>query len=374
MERKPGLETMELDNFFSLYKNKKVLVTGHTGFKGSWLSLWLHHLGAEVIGIALDPKTDRDNYIVSRVSPLVKDYRFDIRNREKLFKVFKDEQPAILFHLAAQPLVLESYQHPLDTFEINTQGTVNILEAVRIHKSIHTAVFITTDKVYENKEWIWPYRENESLGGYDPYSASKGAAELIISAYRNSFFNPYDYKSHGKCIASARAGNVIGGGDWAENRIVPDCIRALEHDQLIEVRSPHAIRPWQHVLEPLGGYLLLAANMIKTPAAFAEAWNFGPDPENIVNVGKLVGTIVNKYGLGSWRDTSDKKSLHEANLLALDINKAKTRLNWFPVLDFNETIQFTIDWYKNYKHQNPQEICLNQIKTYMELWRSRSVV
>jgi CDP-glucose 4,6-dehydratase len=365
---------MEIDQLLSQFRNKKVLITGHTGFKGSWLSIWLNFLGADVIGIALDPKTDRDNYNISGVSKLVKDYRFDIRDRKRLFEVFEIEKPEILFHLAAQPLVLESYQTPLDTFEINAQGTANIMEAVRISKTIHTVVIITTDKVYENKEWIWPYRETESLGGYDPYSASKGAAELIVACYRNSFFNPSDFKTHGKSVASARAGNVIGGGDWAANRIVPDCIRAIEQDKQLEVRSPKSIRPWQHVLEPLGGYLLLAANMIKSPAAYSEAWNFGPDPENIVTVGKLVDTIVHTYGKGSWKDASSNKTLHEANLLALDINKAKSKLKWYPVLDFENTIQYTVDWYKHYHKQNPLDICLNQIKTYMNLWKSKNVI
>ena len=361
-----------MEKYLSVFRGRKILVTGHTGFKGSWLSLWLHHLGAEVVGIALDHKTDRDNFVVSKVSSVLKDYRFDIRDYKKLNKVIHDEQPEIVFHLAAQPLVLESYQTPLDTFEINTQGTANMLEVIRTTESIKTAVFITTDKVYENKEWIWPYREDERLGGYDPYSASKGAAEIIISSYRNSFFKPKDYSKHGKSIASVRAGNVIGGGDWADFRIIPDCIRAIENEQIIEVRSPKAVRPWQHVLEPLGGYLLLASKMIENPQNFAEAWNFGPESENIVNVGKLVEAVLKEYGKGSWKDTSDPDALHEAHLLSLDIHKAKNRLEWQPVLDFKQTIAFAIEWYKDYKNTDPQKICLDQIKRYTELWKSKS--
>lgn len=372
MERKSGLEIMVIEQCLSVFRGKKVLVTGHTGFKGSWLSLWLYKLGANVIGISLNPKTELDNFVLSGVGNLVKDYRLDIRDYQNLKKTIDFENPEIVFHLAAQPLVLESYQTPMETFEVNTQGTANMLEVIRNSSSIKTAVFITTDKVYENREWIWPYREDERLGGYDPYSASKAAAELIISSYRNSFFNPKEYSKHGKTIATARAGNVIGGGDWADYRIVPDCMRAIENGASIEVRSPKSVRPWQHVLEPLGGYLILAAKMIEKPLSYAEAWNFGPEAGNIVNVGKLVDTMLTVYGEGSWKDTSNPTTLHEASLLSLDINKAKRRLNWQPVLDFNQTISFTVDWYKNYKHRDAQQICFEQIEKYTELWKSKS--
>ncbi|MDA3954699.1 MAG: CDP-glucose 4,6-dehydratase [Bacteroidales bacterium] len=360
---------MELIN---IYKGKRVLITGHTGFKGSWLSIWLNQLGANIIGLALDPKSEFDNFNLSNVSSFVKDIRLDIKDKEAIINLFKEEQPEIIFHLAAQALVLESYQFPLETFETNTMGTANILEAIRQTDSVKTAVFITTDKVYENKEWIWPYREDEKLGGYDPYSASKGASELIISSYRNSFFNPKDYHKHGKSIASVRAGNVIGGGDWAENRIIPDCIRALEKDLPVEIRSPKSVRPWQHVLEPLGGYLLLGAKMMTQPTKFAEAWNFGPEAENIITVGKLTDMIINFYEKGTWKDLSDTKVLHEARLLALDINKAKYKLNWKPVLSIDETIEFTINWYKNYKTDNMLKLCQQQIEKYTDLWKSRN--
>jgi CDP-glucose 4,6-dehydratase len=354
------------------YRDKRVLVTGHTGFKGSWLSIWLQYIGAKVIGYSLDPVNSNDNFVLSEMSTRMKDIRGDIRDREQLFNVFNEEKPEIVFHLAAQALVIDGYSRPIDTYEINTIGTANVLEAVRQSNTVHTAVFITTDKVYENQEWFWPYRENEPMGGFDPYSSSKGAAELIIASYRNSFFNPSKYSEHKKSIASARAGNVIGGGDWAPNRIVPDCILAIENSRTIEVRSPNAVRPWQHVLEPLGGYLLLGSSMGKHPEKFAQAWNFGPKAENIITVKNIVSKLIETYGRGEWNDVSISGALHEAKLLALDINKAKNLLNWDPVLDFQETIQFTVDWYKNYKSVNVFDLCINQINEYNKLWRLKN--
>ncbi|MBN2519284.1 MAG: CDP-glucose 4,6-dehydratase [Bacteroidales bacterium] len=364
---------MGINDILNSYKGKKVLVTGYTGFKGSWLSIWLNSIGAKVIGIGLEPKTKYDNYVLAQVDSFVKEYFVDIRNFEKTNAVFEKEQPEIVFHLAAQPLVLESYQNPRETFETNTLGTANILEAVRMSDSVTTAIMITTDKVYENKEWIWPYRENERLGGYDPYSASKGAAEIVISSYRNSFFNINNYQSHKKAVASVRAGNVIGGGDWAENRIIPDCIRALEKSEAIFVRNPKATRPWQHVLEPLGGYLQLGARLMEEPEKFAEAWNFGPKIENITNVGELVEILITKYGKGTWIDGSKPDALHEATLLALDINKAKYKLGWQPLLNLEQTIELTVNWYKNYADMNVCDICLQQIADYTKLWKLQSV-
>jgi CDP-glucose 4,6-dehydratase len=363
------MEKLEIDSLLNIYKNKKVLVTGHTGFKGSWLSIWLNKLGADVIGVALNPKNDLDNFCLANVSSFVKDIRLDIRNKEAIQKLFNEEKPEVIFHMAAQTLVLESYESPLETFETNTLGTANVLEAIRLTDSVKTAVFITTDKVYENKEWLWPYREDESLGGYDPYSASKGASELIISSYRNSFFNPKEYSQHGKSIASVRAGNVIGGGDWSDNRIIPDCIKALEKDEAINIRSPKSVRPWQHVLEPLGGYLLLGAKMMSQPIELAEAWNFGPEAENVLNVGDLVEMVIKTYGNGEWNDLSDTTAPHEAKLLALDINKAKYRLNWKPLLSAKETVEFTVDWYKKYNSENVLQLCQRQIDEYVNLWK-----
>jgi CDP-glucose 4,6-dehydratase len=366
------MEKLGIDAVLNKYQGKKVLVTGHTGFKGSWLSIWLHKLGAEVVGVALDPKSELDNFSLADAASIVKDVRLDIRDKEAILKLFKDEKPEVVFHMAAQPLVLESYEFPLETFEINTLGTANILEAIRLTNSIKTAVFITTDKVYENKEWIWPYREDERMGGYDPYSASKGACELIISSYRNSFFNPKEYAEHGKSIASVRAGNVIGGGDWSENRIIPDCIKALEKGEHIDIRSPKSVRPWQHVLEPLGGYLVLGAKMMSEPVELAEAWNFGPEAENVINVGDLVEMIIEIYGKGSWNDLSDTSAPHEAKLLSLDINKAKYRLNWKPLLNAKETVELTVDWYKKYNSENVLELCQRQIDEYISLWKLRN--
>lgn len=366
------MEKLGIDSLLNSYRGKRVLITGHTGFKGSWMSIWLNKLGAEVIGVALDPKTERDNFVLANVSSLVKDIRLDIRDKEAIIKLFNDEKPEVVFHMAAQPLVLDSYEFPLETFETNTLGTANILEAIRLTESVRTVVFITTDKVYENKEWIWPYREDERMGGYDPYSASKGASELIISSYRNSFFNPKEYSKHGKSIASVRAGNVIGGGDWSENRIIPDCVKALEKDEHIDIRSPRSVRPWQHVLEPLGGYLMLGTKMMSDPIELAEAWNFGPEAENVTNVGDLVEMVIKAYGKGNWNDLSDATAPHEAKLLALDINKAKYKLNWKPVLNVKETVEFTVNWYKNYNSENVLELCQRQIDAYINIWKSRS--
>lgn len=242
------------------YQGKRVLVTGHTGFKGSWLSIWLHEMGAEVVGVALDPYSDKDNYVLSGIGRKIKaDLRADIRNGEQLKRIFQEYQPEIVFHLAAQPLVRLSYEIPVETYATNVMGTIKVMEAIRQTDSVRVGIMITTDKCYENKEQLWGYREDEPMGGYDPYSSSKGAAEIAIASWRRSFFNPKDYgQKHHVSLASVRAGNVIGGGDWALDRIIPDCVRALEADKPIEIRSPKAIRPWQHVLEPLGGYLLLA--------------------------------------------------------------------------------------------------------------------
>jgi len=351
----------------STYKGKKVLVTGHTGFKGSWLSIWLHELGAEVIGVALNPIHKKDNFVLSGISKKIKDIRADIRDKEKLFKIFDQEKPEMVFHLAAQPLVIDGYHDPIYTFETNVMGTANVLECIRKSNTVHTAVFITTDKVYDNKEQLTPYKEEDALGGYDPYSASKGASELVIASYRNSFFNPNEFSKHQKSIASVRAGNVIGGGDWAENRIIPDCIRAIENDEVIEVRNPKSIRPWQHVLEPLYGYLLLGQKMIEDPIKYAEAYNFGPKTDNLIDVGTLVNKVIDVYKKGSWKDLSNPNSFHEAKLLALDIDKAKLKLSWKPLLNFNETIEFTVEWYKNYTSQNVYNLCLEQIEEYMNL-------
>jgi len=356
---------MNIDIFQNFYKGKKVLITGHTGFKGSWLSIWLHELGAEVIGVSLDPSTERDNYVLSGLKDIIVDLRGDIRDGKLLKDIFAKYQPEIVFHLAAQPLVCLSYDIPVETYEVNVMGSINVLEAIKATNSVKVGVMITTDKCYENKEQIWGYRESEPMGGYDPYSSSKGAAEIAIASWRRSFFNPELYNRHGKSIASVRAGNVIGGGDWALGRIIPDCIKALEVGKTIEIRSPKAIRPWQHVLEPLSGYMLLAEKMWFEPTKYCEGWNFGPHSESIANVWDVAAKVIQNYGNGSLKDISNTDALHEAQILTLDISKAKFRLGWEPRMNIDQTVTVTVEWYKRYKIEPVYTICMDQIKKYI---------
>ena len=357
----------------AFWKGKRVLVTGHTGFKGSWLCIWLVKMGARVTGYALDPYTANDNFVLADISSKIIDVRGDIRDREKLQTVFNEYQPEIVFHLAAQPLVRLSYEIPVETYEINVMGSINVMECVRASLNTKIAVMITTDKCYENREQLWGYRENEPLGGYDPYSSSKGAAEIAINSWRRSFFNPADYVKHGKSLASVRAGNVIGGGDWAKDRIIPDCIKALEVDRAIEIRSPLSIRPWEHVLEPLSGYLLLAQKMSQDPFEYSDSWNFGPNIDSIVSVWDIALKVIHYYGRGSLKDISNPSELHEAKLLSLDISKARFKLGWKPTLDIDKTIEMTIEWYKQYKTEEVYKICDQQIdnfiKTGADLWK-----
>ncbi|MEG1555278.1 MAG: CDP-glucose 4,6-dehydratase [Bacteroidales bacterium] len=354
-----------LDIFNNFYAGKKVLVTGHTGFKGSWLSIWLRELGAQVIGFSQDPYSKNDNFVLSCLKDKIVDIRGDIRNKTEVETVFEKYQPDLVFHLAAQPLVRFSYQQPVETYETNVMGTLQVMEAFRKCPSSKVAIMITTDKCYENKEQIWGYRENEAMGGYDPYSSSKGAAEIAIASWRRSFMNPLYYEKHGKSIASVRAGNVIGGGDWMEDRIVPDCIRALEQNLPIEIRSPKAIRPWQFVLEPLSGYLLLAEKIWSTPTQYCEGWNFGPNSDATADVWTIASKIVEYYGNGKLIDVSNPDSLHEAQLLMLDINKAKYKLQWHPRLTLDKTLELTVEWYKKYPSENVYELCKNQIYQYL---------
>ncbi len=354
------------------YKNKRVLVTGHTGFKGAWLSIWLHQLGAELSGIALDPQHPDGVFSRSGIGQRMNDHRADIRDLDQVMAIFTAEQPEIVFHLAAQPLVLDSYRDPVGTFAINTQGTAHVLEAIRHTPSVRAAVMITTDKCYENREWVYGYREIDPMGGHDPYSASKGAAELVISAYRRSFFS----KPGTAAVASARAGNVIGGGDWSENRLVPDIIRSMQNGQTLDIRNPAAVRPWQHVVEPLYGYLLLAQKLLEAPGPFAEAWNFGPLPDSVHPVGSMVEAFFQYFReqniRADWRDVSDPNQAHEAGLLMLDISKAINRLRWRPALTFPETIRMTADWYLRYAQTDVLTLCQEQIKQYENLWNSRN--
>ena len=340
---------MGIDIFDNFYRGKRVLVTGHTGFKGSWLSIWLHELGAEVIGVAQDPFTARDNFVLSGIGEKIKaDLRADIRDGERIKAIFQEYQPEIVFHLAAQPLVRLSYDIPVETYETNVMGTIHVLEAVRSTDSVKVGVMITTDKCYENKEQIWGYRENEPMGGYDPYSSSKGAAEIAIA------------------VSTARAGNVIGGGDFAADRIIPDCIKALESGAAIDIRSPKAIRPWQHVLEPLSGYMLLAQKMWSDPTRYCEGWNFGPRAESISTVWDVATEVVNNYGSGELRDLSDPHALHEAKLLMLDISKAKFRLGWEPKMNIEQTVELTVDWYKRYREEEVYDVCVDQIVNFIQ--------
>lgn len=356
-----------IDIFDNFFRGKRVLITGHTGFKGSWLSIWLHELGAEVVGVGLEPFSGRDNFVLSGIGGKIKaDIRADIRDGQKMKEIFQEYQPEIVFHLAAQPLVRLSYEIPVETYETNVMGTINVMEAIRTTESVKVGVMITTDKCYENKEQIWGYRENEPMGGYDPYSSSKGAAEIAISSWRRSFFNPADYGTkHHVALASVRAGNVIGGGDWALDRIIPDCIKALEAGKPIEIRSPKAVRPWQHVLEPLSGYMLLAQKMWNEPTRYCEGWNFGPRAESITPVWKVAEKVIENYGTGELKDMSDPNALHEAKLLMLDISKAKFQLGWEPRMNISQCVELTVDWYKRYKHDNVFEVCKKQITKYL---------
>ncbi|MFN8575923.1 MAG: CDP-glucose 4,6-dehydratase [Candidatus Sericytochromatia bacterium] len=353
--------------FNNTYKGKKVLLTGHTGFKGSWVAQWLLELGADVCGYSLNPPTEINLFDKLNISNEINHNISDIRDYDSLIKVFKEFKPDIVFHLAAQPLVRESYITPIDTFQTNVIGTANVLEAIRYCDSVKAGVIITTDKCYENKEWVYGYRENDPMGGHDPYSASKGCAELVTSSYRNSFFNVDKFgDSHNVTIASTRAGNVIGGGDWAVDRLVPDCIRALTKNETIIIRNPISTRPWQHVLEPLSGYLWLGAKMLEDGKKYSEAWNFGPNDEDVLTVEELVKNVIKYWGNGEYKIVSDK-IYHEANLLKLDISKAFFKLNWKPVYKANNAIKKSIEWYKNY-YQGSQDIkslTIKQINEYI---------
>lgn len=354
--------------FRKIYKNKKVLITGHTGFKGGWLSLWLTDLGANVIGYSLDPPTKPNLFESLNLKNKITHIIGDVRDEKHLILVFEKYQPEFVFHLAAQPIVRISYKYPKLTYETNILGTVNVLEAVRKTKSIEVCIMITSDKCYNNKEWVYGYRENDSIGGFDPYSSSKGCAELIITAYRNSFFNPKDYdKNHTVALSSVRAGNVIGGGDWREDRIVPDCIKMLSQKREIIIRNPNATRPWQYVLEPLNGYLLLGSKMHKDGIRYSSAWNFGPNDESIVTVNELVKLIIINWGSGTHK-VNKSSNLYESGLLKLDISKARTLLGWNPVYNIYETIEKTVNWYRNFyngiKKEKLFKISLNEIRDY----------
>ena len=347
----------------TFWEDKKVFLTGHTGFKGGWLSLLLQSLGAKVYGYALNPPTAPSFFNVAKVSQvLVLNTIADIRDITSLEKAMMSAKPDIVMHLAAQPLVRHSYLDPVETYATNVMGTVNLFEAVRKTTSVRAVVNVTTDKCYENREWIWPYREDEAMGGYDPYSSSKGCSELITAAYRRSFL-----ANAGIAVATARAGNVIGGGDWAEDRLIPDFLRAIDKNQTLMIRSPNAIRPWQHVLEPLAGYLLLAEHLFSQGDEFAQGWNFGPSDEDAKTVAwivdKLVATIPNAH----WQIESQAQP-HEANYLKLDSSKARIKLGWQPQWDLETTLQKIMDWHLHWKNVGDMhQFTLSQVSEYQRL-------
>jgi CDP-glucose 4,6-dehydratase len=351
--------------FGDIYRGRKILVTGHTGFKGSWLSLWLTSLDAEVVGLSLPPASSPNHWDLLKLN--IESYFVDIRDENALRNKIHAINPEIIFHLAAQPLVRRSYQEPLETWSTNVMGTANVLNAARELNELEAVVVITTDKCYENKEWVWGYREIDPLGGHDPYSASKGGSELVAASFRNSFFN----LPTSALIASARAGNVIGGGDWSEDRLLPDLIRSIESNNPLHIRSPNATRPWQHVLECLSGYLALGQQLLKGNRSFAEAWNFGPERDGNRQVQEVLQTIKQHIPGFKWSQSEDVK-LHEAQLLHLDSGKARENLSWKPVWSFEEGVEATVDWYKAWLYEK-EVVSSYQLKAYCEQARARSL-
>jgi CDP-glucose 4,6-dehydratase len=357
------MDQMVTGDLSEVFHGRRVLVTGDTGFKGSWLCLWLQILGAKVFGYALPPERDDDHFNLLGLAKYIKHETGDIRDFSKIKSVFDEVKPEILFHLAAQPLVRYSYAEPKLTFDTNVAGSVNILEAVRQTSSLRAVVYVTSDKCYRNKEWIWGYRENDELGGFDPYSASKAAAEIVFSAYQDSFFR--DCPALG--VAAVRAGNVIGGGDWAADRIVPDSVRALSRGKPIFLRNPGSTRPWQHVLEPLSGYLLAAANLLIAPKMYSGPWNFGPDSQSIRTVADLAKMIMAEWGSGRIETEQQEDAPHEACLLHLNCDKAHQLLHWYPKWGVERAISETVSWYRGVLDgRDAWGISSGQIAAYME--------
>lgn len=358
------MESMELMMFSNVYKNKKILVTGHTGFKGSWLVAWLQKLGAKVAGIALLPNMNPSHFDLLKLD--LESYFIDIRNYSEILKVVKKIKPEIVFHLAAQPLVRDSYAIPLETFDTNVMGTANVLNACREIEELRAIVVVTSDKCYENKEWVRGYCENDSMGGYDPYSASKGCAELVTTSFRNSYFNLNEFnKKHQVLLASARAGNVIGGGDWSKDRLIPDIVRAVASGEEVHIRNPQSVRPWQHVLECLSGYLCLGEKLLQGDKKFAEAWNFAPSGNEMISVGEIVKKMQFYWSKVQYEIVSNINQLHEANLLKLNASKANSLLRWKEVWDLEKTLKMTTNWYRGF-YDTGSILTNDDIKTYVE--------
>jgi len=362
-KQKSSVESLVMQNLFGgQYKGKTVLITGHTGFKGSWLALWLNEMGANVIGYSLEAPTEPNHLdllalnIISVIG--------DIRDLELLNKTFATYKPEIVFHLAAQPLVRLSYENPIETYETNVMGTLKVFEACRAN-GVRAIVNITSDKAYENREWVWGYRENDPMGGYDPYSSSKGCADILAASYRSSYFNPEEYKkSHNTLLASCRAGNVIGGGDWAKDRLMTDIMLSVSQGEKVSIRNPNATRPWQHVLEPLSGYLAIGQKLLEERVEFAEAWNFGPSDEGSITVEEVVNHVKKHWDTIDYEITRDPNQPHEANLLKLDCSKAHIRLKWKDVWESETTFEKTVLWYKNFYEENSVDT-INDLNQYI---------
>jgi CDP-glucose 4,6-dehydratase len=360
------MESLAMNSAF--WKDKKVMITGHTGFKGGWLSLWLQSLDANIIGYSLSPPSEPNLFEAADVEEGMTSITGDVRDVDHLKTVISEHQPEIIIHMAAQSLVRYSYNNPLETYTTNVIGTVNVLEAVRHSRCVRVVIIVTSDKCYKNNDWMWGYRENEPLGGHDPYSSSKGCAELVTSAYQNSYFPGKNYEHHGVAVASVRAGNVIGGGDWSKDRLIPDIMKAFMEERPVSIRNPNAIRPWQHVLEPLNGYLCLSEQLWERGPEFIGAWNFGPYDKDAKPVSWIVEKMVSLWGEGAHCVEDADEHPHEAGYLKLDSSKAKTMLGWSPKLDLSTTLEWIVEWYKSYQQKTDlRSLVENEIERFNNL-------
>lgn len=364
---------MEINNLFNnIYKNKTILITGHTGFKGSWLCFWLEKMGAKVIGYSLDAPTQPYHYNLLNLNII--SIIGDIRDLDKLNQTFKKYKPDIVFHLAAQALVRHSYENPIETYDTNVMGTLKVFEICKKH-NVKAIVNITSDKAYDNKEWIWGYRENDPLGGYDPYSSSKGCADILTNSYRNSYFNITKYKdSHNTLLASCRAGNVIGGGDWAKDRLLTDIMVSVSQNKKVHIRNPQATRPWQHVLEPLSGYLLIGQKLLEEKVEFSDAWNFGPSDKENITVEEVLKKVKKYWNKIDYEINSNPNQLHEANLLKLDSSKAHIMLKWNTVWNSETTFEKTVKWYKAYYEEDKTILTFQDLKDYIQDAKNKNLI